>query len=120
MYDHVRSIQATNQANLGIQSILNPKGSGITVNNIAGMNFISYQPANAEGGGKPEPLQLTMTPPEVPQFRAELRNVSSEIIGLNEAIKGNPPPGVTAASAIATLSANAQEFLGADSQSSSK
>lgn len=111
MMDHGYSVQATNQASFGVQSVLVPKGSDISAQNIEGLNFISYKPAGADGGGKPEPLQLTSTPPEIPAFCKEMERLMESNASLNSALRGNPQAGVTAGTAIATLSANALEFV---------
>jgi hypothetical protein len=117
MYDFSMSSQATNLGSFAVQSILSPKGSDISAHQIDGLNFISYMPQSIDGGGKPEPLQLTKSPPEIAEFRNTLERLMESNSNLNAAVRGNPPPGVTAGTAIATLSANAQEFLTAGSKS---
>lgn len=111
MLDQAFSIQATNVATFGVQSVLVPQGSDISAQNIEGLNFITYKPSGPDGGGKPEPMQLTATPPELPKFQEALSTKIQSLSSLNSAIRGEPPQGVTAGTAIATLSANAQEFL---------
>lgn len=115
MMDNCYSVQATNISAFGTQSVLVPKGADISAHDIAGMNFITYKPVGADGGGKPEPLQLTSTPKELPDFRRELSGKIQSNSGLTGAIRGEAPQGITAGTAIATLSANAQEFLTAAS-----
>lgn len=111
MFDHSMSVIATNQQAFGVQSVLVPKGADISVNDLQGMNFITYTAANAEGGGKPEPLQLTATPPEVNAFADRLRDLMGEISMINSTLRGSPPSNVTSGAMAATLSANALEFL---------
>lgn len=110
------SIASSNQNALGVQSILVPEGSNIQPTQIGGLNWISYKPQQAEGGGKPSALQLTQTPPEVFNFMATHKQDIERLCNLSGALRGTPPPGVTAASAIATLSTNSLEI----SQSYSK
>lgn len=116
MFDHSMSVIATNQQAFGVQSVLVPKGADISVNDLQGMNFITYTAANAEGGGKPEPLQLTATPPEVNQFADRLRDLMGEISMINSTLRGSPPSNVTSGAMAATLSANALEFLSSASK----
>jgi hypothetical protein len=110
------STMATNQQAFGVQSVLVPKGADISVKDLKGLNFISYKPQSAEGGGKPEPLQLTSSPPEVMQFLNLLQKNMGEISMINDTLRGSPPPNVTSGAMAATLSANALEFLNASSK----
>lgn len=116
MFDHSMSVVATNQQSFGVQSVLVPKGADISVNDLQGMNFITYTAANAEGGGKPEPLQLTATPPEINQFADRLKDLMGEISMINSTLRGSPPSNVTSGAMAATLSANALEFLSSASK----
>lgn len=111
MLDHNFSVIATNQTGFGVQAILNPRGSNITVEQIKGRAFINYTPQNAQGGGKPEAMQLTQTAPEIFKFAETLRSHLMELSNINGALRGTPPPGVTAGTAIATLTTNAIEFV---------
>lgn len=116
MFDLGMSVIATNQQGFGVQSVLVPKGADIDVNDIQGMNFITYTPANAEGGGKPEPLQLTATPQEVPNFIRMLEDYMGQLAMINSTLRGQPPANVTSGAMAATLSANAMEFLSSASK----
>lgn len=116
MLDLGMSVIATNQQGFGVQSVLVPKGADIDVNDIQGMNFITYTPANAEGGGKPEPLQLTATPQEIPNFIRMLEDYMGQLAMINSTLRGQPPANVTSGAMAATLSANAMEFLSSASK----
>lgn len=111
MLDHSFSAIATNQAAFAVQNVTVPRGSGISVSQIQGMNFLHFTPQNVPGGGKPEPLNLTQSSPETFKFLETLRAHMMEISTINSALRGAPPPGVTAGAAIATLTTNAMEFL---------
>ena len=111
MLDHGFSAIATNQAAHAVQNVTVPRGSGIGVQQINGMNFIQFTPQNVQGGGRPEPLQLTQSSPETFKFIDLCRTHMLEISNVNSAIRGAPPPGVTSGAAIATLTTNAMEFL---------
>jgi hypothetical protein len=116
MLDHCFSVVSTNQQAFGVQSVLIPKGSNINSKAVNGLNFIYYTPQSAEGGGKPEPLQLTQTPPEIMQFAQILSRNLGEVSMINDTLRGNPPPNVTSGAMAATLSANALEFLNSASK----
>lgn len=108
---------ASNHSAFGVQSVLVPKGSNISVNQIAkGMTFIDYTPQNADGGGKPEPLQLTATPPEVFNFLDRMSATLEEMSMINSTLRGQPPANVTSGAMAATLSANALEFIYSDTK----
>ncbi len=110
MYDNSLSAIATNQAQFAVQSIAVARGSNVNVQELNGMRFVSFTPQNVPGGGKPEPLQLTQSSPETFKFSDMLDKVMQDMSGVNGALRGTPPPGVTSGVAIATLSANALEF----------
>lgn len=112
MMDHSFSAIATNQSAFAVQTVTVPRGAGISVQEINGMNFLSFTPMqNVQGGGRPEPLQLSQSAPETFKFIDLLKGHMLEISNLNASIRGAPPPGVTSGTAIATLSTNALEFL---------
>lgn len=111
MFDHCVSAISTNQGALAVQSILCPRGADINAQEIGGLNYIYFTPQNAEGGGKPEPMQLTQSAPETFKFAEFLDKYMTGISGLNSTIRGQPPAGLTSGTAIATMSANALEFI---------
>ncbi len=111
MMDHSFSAIATNQSAHAVQNVTAPRGSAISVEEIGGMNFINFTPQNVPGGGKPEALQLTKSSPETFQFIPLLLGHMQQMSNMNSAVRGEPPQGVKAGVAIATLTANALEFL---------
>jgi hypothetical protein len=111
MLDHGFSAIATNQSAFAVQNIAVPRGSAVSHQEINGMNFISYTPQNVPGGGKPEALQLSQTAPETFKFIDLLYSHMQQISNVSPALRGNLPPGVTSGAAIATLTANAFEFI---------
>lgn len=111
MLDICFSAIGTNNANLGVQNVMAPRGAAISVEQIQGMNWISYTPQNIQGGGKPEPLQLVQSAPETFKFIDLLHSHLQQVGNSSPALRGNPPPGVTSGTAFATLSANAIEFM---------
>lgn len=113
MFDHCYSISASNQSAFGVQSMLNPRGNKLSVDQMSGMKIWHYNPQNAEGGGKPEPVQFPSTPPEVMNFAGNLSNELANISMINDTLRGAPPSQVNSGAMAATLSANALEFLNA-------
>ncbi len=111
MMDHNFSVVASNQTAFGVQSILNPRTSNISVDMSGPLRWIDYTPQNIDGGGKPEALQLTRTAPELINMIEVYNNHMGQLANINGALRGAPPAGVTAASALATLTANSIEFL---------
>jgi hypothetical protein len=108
---------ATNHSAFGVQSVLCPRGSNISVNQIAaGMTFLDYTPANAEGGGEIKSLNLTNTPPEIFNFIQMLSSGLEEMSNINSTLRGQPPANVTSGAMAATLSANALEFIYSDTK----
>jgi len=117
LYGSEMSTIATNHSAFGVQSVLNPRGSNVSVNQVTkGMAFIDYTPQGADGGGKPEPLQLTATPPEIFNFMNALSATLEEMSGINSTLRGQPPANVTSGAMAATLSANALEFIYSDTK----
>lgn len=111
MLDHSFSAISSNQSAHAVQNILNPRTSAISVEEIAGMNFISYTPTALPGGGKPEALQLCKSSPETFEFIKLLHDYMEQQSNLNAALRGQPISGVTSGVAYATLTANALEFI---------
>jgi hypothetical protein len=117
LYTAEISTIATNHSAFGVQSVLVPKGSNISVNQVSkGMTFIDYTPQGADGGGKPEPMQLTSTPPEVFNFVQMMSAGLEELSMINSTLRGQPPANVTSGAMAATLSANALEFIYSDTK----
>ena len=117
MFDNSLSAVATNQSQFAVQNVAVPRGSNVNVNQLNGMNFISFTPQNVPGGGKPEALQLTKTAPETFKFTDKLEQLMQDMSYLNGAMTGNLPAGVSSGTAIATLSANSIEFITSISKS---
>lgn len=111
MFDHSYSCLATNQSSLGVQNIATPRGAETSVHQLHGMNFFDYTPvANAQGGGKPEPIDLLKSAPELFKLPEMLLSNMQQISFMNAAIRGEIPGGASGV-AIATMTTNALEFL---------
>ena len=120
MLNNSFSAIATNQSAFAVQSVMIPRNSGVSMRQIDGMNFIEFNPQTASGGGKPEALQLTKSPPEVFNFIDLCKSSMQGLSGLNSAVRGQPPPGVTSGTAIATLTTNALEFISSTARTYTK
>ncbi len=113
MTDHQFSVMATIYSALGVPTILNPRNSGINASNMSGLRVVSYSPQMGDGmrGTKPEVLELCKLPPNLLDTINLMQQYQQRISNISGALQGILPPGVTAASAIATLSANSVEFI---------
>lgn len=104
--DSLASTLLTNNATFGVQNIQYPKGSSISVSQIAdGLNLIEYD----QKLGKLEPLQLTASSPETYKFFDMLVQQSQLLSGVNDAIRGQTSAG-TSGAALALLSQQAIQF----------
>lgn len=116
MLDNSLSAIATNQSQFATQSVLVPRGANINVQDLNGMRFVSYTPQNAPGGGRPEPLQLTNSPAEVFKFTEMLDKYMGELSNVHPILRGQAE-GATSGAMVATLTANAIEFVDSLSKS---
>ncbi len=111
MLDNTISAIATNSSQFAVQNVLVSRNANINLEEINGMRFISYTPENVPGGGEPKPLNLSATAPETFKFADMLSGKIDKISLLNGALQGQPPPGVTSGTAIATLAASGIESI---------
>ena len=111
MFDHNISAISTVHGAFAVPTVFYPKGKGLSVEQIQGLNFVGYDPQNVPGGGLPQALNLSGMPGDIQGFADRLRGYMQGMSNLNAAIRGEPPPGVTSGKAIATLTVNALEFL---------
>ena len=117
MLNSCYSTISTNISAFGVQNILNPRGSDIAVNQLAGgLNVIDYNPS-ISGGGKPEALQLTKTPEEVYKFVQMLEQVMETISGVNSVARGNPEASLNSGTALALVQSMALQFMSGLQQS---
>lgn len=112
MLDHTFSAIATNHGGLAVKNIAAPKGSGVTRQDIGGMNLFTFNPMpNMPDGGMPKTLDLLGSNAECYKFAEILSERMERISKINGALRGTPPAGVTSGRAIATLVQNALEFI---------
>jgi len=120
--DSINSLYSTimtNQTAFGVQNVLNPRGNDVRVNALEGqMNFIEYTPIpNSPSGGRPEPLNLTQTPPEIFNFLQMLERQMETVSGVNSVARGNPEQSLKSGTALALVQSQALQFMSSLQQS---
>lgn len=104
------STAASNINAFGLQSILCPREAGVEFEQVGnGMQFIKYNAM--QGGGKPEPMQLTATSPEVYQMANILEKAMETLSGVNSVARGNPEQSLRSGNALALVQAQALQFV---------
>lgn len=104
--DTVFSTILTNQKTFGVQNVMVPKGSDLSVTQLTGgLNLIEYDHKLAE----PKALNLTSTPAEVFNFLGILTEHAQTISGVNAVARGNASPQLSGA-AMALLQSTALQF----------
>lgn len=114
MLNSMYSTAATNINAFGVQSILAPRGCDIEPEQVGdGMQFMYY---NKEFG-KPEPMQLTATSPEVYQMMQLLEKNMETLSGVNSVARGNPEQSLRSGNALALVQSQALQFVSGLQQS---
>ncbi len=94
------STACTNNSTFGVQNILIPRGFSISINTLSeGLNVIEYDPK----AGKPEPLNLTLTAPELYNLIERLERLMETISGVNSVTRGNPEASLKSGNALALV-----------------
>lgn len=105
----------TNQNAFGVQNILVPRGSDISVSELTGgLNIIE---ANIVNGMKPEALNLTDTPAEVFKFVEMLQSEMEVLSGVNSVARGQPEASLKSGNALALVQSMAIQFMSGLQQS---
>jgi hypothetical protein len=114
MLNSMYSTAATNINAFGVQSIMAPRGCDIEPEQVGdGMQFMYY---NKEFG-KPEPMQLTATSPEVYQMMQLLEKNMETLSGVNSVARGNPEQSLRSGNALALVQSQALQFVSGLQQS---
>lgn len=117
LQDAINSLYSTiltNQHAGGVQNILNPRGSDINVQALAGgLNVIDYNAA----AGKPEPFNLTQTPKEIFDFLKMLEQAQETISGVSSVSRGNPEASLKSGTALALVQSMTLQFISGLQQS---
>jgi hypothetical protein len=104
--DALHSTIVTNQSTFGVQNIVAPQGHNLSVSQLGGLNFIEYDPAS----GKPEPLNLTFTPPEIFNYLGSIEKMMETISGVNSVARGNPEANLRSGNSLALVQSMAIQF----------
>ena len=95
----------TNQSTFGVQNVWIKRGMDIDVNTVAGgLNVVSSLE-------KPEPLNLTNTPPEIFKFIEMLEKVAETLSGINSVARGNPESSLKSGTALALVQSMALQYI---------
>lgn len=95
----------TNQSAFGVQNLFVPRGADLDINSLEGaMNII-------EGNAKPEPLNMTATPPEVFKFVEMLVQGMETISGISSVTRGNPEASLKSGTALALVQSMSLQFM---------
>lgn len=102
--DLLYSAAISNNVAFAVQNLLVPKGHDTSVTQLSGgLNLVEYDPKV----GKPEPLNLLQTPPEVYKFIEMLEHLSETISAVNSVARGNPEASLKSGAALALVQSQA-------------
>jgi hypothetical protein len=99
----------TNQNAFMVQSVFIPKGSDLNIEQIDGLTLM-------EGNAKPEPVQLTQTPPEVFSMVSSLVQTAEMLTGVSSVTRGQPEASLRSAQALALVQSMSLQFQSAFQQ----
>lgn len=115
--DAVNSLYSTiltNQSTFGVQNILVPRGSDVSMESLTGnLNIIE---ANMQAGPITA-LNLTQTPKEIFDFIGMLEKVMETISGVNAVSRGNPDPNLRSGNALALVQSMTLQYMSGLQQS---
>lgn len=118
LQDAVNSLYSTvltNQTAFGVQNILVPRGSDVSIESLTGnLNVIE---ANMSNGQMIQPLNLTQTPKEIFDFIQMLETVMETISGINAVSRGNPNENLRSGNALALVQSMSLQFMSGLQQS---
>lgn len=104
----------SNQNAFGVQNVIVPRGSDINVTElVGGLNAIEVDMSK----GKPEPLNLTYTPPELFKFLEMLQKSGETLSGVNSVARGNPEASLKSGAALALVQSMSLQFMSGLQQS---
>jgi hypothetical protein len=102
--DLLYSTILSNQATFGVQNIWIKPGSNLAPSQLGGgLNVF-------ESTDKPEPINLTNTPPEIFNFLKGLETLGEVISGVNSVARGQPEASLKSGSALALVASQAVQF----------
>lgn len=102
--DLLYSTILSNQVTFGVQNIWMKPGSSISTLELGGgLNVI-------ESTDKPEPLNLTNTPPEIFNFLQGIEQLGEVLSGVNSVARGQPEASLKSGAALAMVASQAVQF----------
>lgn len=109
----------SNHNAFAVQNVIAPRGADINYSQLnSGLNYIEYNPLpGVPGGGKPEALQITSTPPEVFQYIKMLEQAMETVTGVNSVSRGNPESSLKSGTALALVQSLSLQFAAGLQQS---
>ena len=117
LQDAVNSLYSTvltNQTAFGVQNILVPQGSNISISELSGnLNVIE---ANQQFG-EVKALNLTQTPKEIFDFIVMLEKAMETISGVNSVSRGNPDPNLRSGTSLALVQSMTLQYISGLQQS---
>lgn len=104
----VHSTALTNIAAHGVQNILNPRGNGVTIEEVeGGMNWIDYD----KELGPPTLLNLLGTAPEIYNYMGTLERSMEIISAINSVVRGDPQASLKSGTSLALVQSQAIQFV---------
>lgn len=102
-YDAVFDVAISSHDALGMQNVLAPKGSDVSIELISrGLQVIKYTvKPDQPNGGKPEALQLLAISGDTFKLMEIIQRLEEVLSGLNSAARGEPPANLKSGTAIA-------------------
>lgn len=102
--DILYSTILSNQSSFGVQNIWMKPGSNLNPIQLAGgLNVL-------QSSEKPEPLNLTNTPPEIFKFLQGVESLSEVLSGVNSVARGQPEANLKSGTALALVASQAVQF----------
>ena len=102
--DIMYSTILSNQATFGVQNIWMKPGATLYPSQLGGgLNVL-------ESEEKPEPINLTYTPPEIFKFLQGLEQLGEVLSGVNSVARGQPEASLKSGSALALVASQAVQF----------
>ena len=112
LFDAGASAIATGHDTFGVKNILNPNGSGLAAEDIAGgLRMLPYEPG--PNGEKPEELRIEPVSESAYKYQDWLEKQLETISGVNATARGNPGPQVKSGSFAALMDSKATHFQSA-------
>ena len=100
------STLASNISAFGVQNVLVPMGSNLTVNSLGGLKMIQYDSKL----GPPTGMNLTQNSPDTYKMLELVVKAAETISGVNSVARGNPESSLKSGAALALVQAQAIQF----------